>query len=313
MLTPILPLLLLAAQPKLVMSAELGEAPTLVKFSPDGKRLVAVTASTGKAVLYDVRTGKVITQAKVPGRGMGAAYLFDKKRLVTGQSTLRASAQVPTLQSVSFPGGGHARMIDAPGGWPVFANRGDLFVLSTQNGPAQVMSMMTLANVGHLSSPVKALGVDNGGRAAAIYTGRDVALISWPDGKVIRSISRPNVQSAGVAVDMGSRSIVFAAGETLEILNADNGTTRRLLKDIAPTGAIAFSPDGSMVWVGNMYGRAFVVDVKFGTTLFTGFSRELGSIYPTRAVDWSSNGRFIAAGYYTGEVKVWDVSRIRGR
>ena len=58
-----------------------------------------------------------------------------------------------------------------------------------------------------------------------------------------------------------------------------------------------------------MHGGFQVVRLKDAKPIMFASGREAGSIYPTFGVDWSADSRFVAAGFYTGEVKAWDLGR----
>jgi len=72
----------------------------------------------------------------------------------------------------------------------------------------------------------------------------------------------------------------------------------------AGTESVAFSPDGSKIVAGGEDNSVMVFDVITSKTL----ERLTNHIYPVSAVAWSSDGKWIASGDWSGIVRLWDTS-----
>jgi len=232
--------------------------------------------------------------------------------LLTSHSLFKGRGETATIQTTPFPGTARPKQLEFPGAKIYLPSAGDLFFVSFPKGESLVYSCKTLTQVGTLPMLIQCAGVGRSGRVLATYDGTNIVVMSWPDKKLLCSFSRPRADFPGLSVDEATGSIFFSgdsgAASQLERLYYRGTNSGSKLRDFSATGAIVLSPNHRFAFVGDAHGSADLFSLGNWKHVFQGNSREGGSIYPTDAVDWSADGRFIAAGYWTGELKVWEVS-----
>lgn len=88
------------------------------------------------------------------------------------------------------------------------------------------------------------------------------------------------------------------------------GQSRVVKRQMLFSGAIALSPNARFAWVGCGSGCADLVDLSDGKDLFAGTGSDRLWAIPKNGLACSQDGSKVAAGFPTGEIKVWDVSAL---
>lgn len=137
--------------------------------------------------------------------------------------------------------------------------------------------------------------VDRAGREVAVLRARPGRTVEWPvfapDGRTVAAVSAPADR-----VDFDAERVV--------IWDLETGETVRSLAGLGPTGSIAYSPDGSLLAVGNEIGSARLVSTRTGNTvhMLTGHTSAITD------VDFSADGRRVATSSWDGTAKLWDAT-----
>jgi len=107
------------------------------------------------------------------------------------------------------------------------------------------------------------------------------------------------------APDNSSRIVTASADKTVQIWDANNGTTIHILQGHTNiVWAAGWSPDGKYAVSASADGTAIVWDASTGTQILT----YTGHSATVRTVSWSPDGQSIATGSEDMTVKVWNAS-----
>jgi hypothetical protein len=293
-------------EPTLVMSAGVSPNVSRVKFSPDSQSLFAVSANGGDAPLFVISKGKATELIKAPGRGRGAGFSFATKQLTTVHEEYRKSGNVMVVDTQVFGSGVEAKHFDASSGSVMVLPSGDHFAVSNKSGTT-IYATANFTPLFNWSTSIHSLAI--GPKEAVAHDGKNLLILGYPSGQVLRSFPF-KAQGVGIAFLEREHRILISGDENLQLLDSQTGKVIWTNKELSPSSAFQISPNHRYAVVGNLHGGLLVIRLRDGKLLFHGGSGEMGSTYPTMAADWSPNGRLIAGGFYTGEVKVWDVMGI---
>lgn len=147
----------------------------------------------------------------------------------------------------------------------------------------------------------------DGTRFAA--TGRDQLVHVWDAASRRELLTLRGHERAVQSVDYSPDGRWIASGgrdETVRIWDPSTGAELKVLDFGVSVNEVAFSGDGQFLVAGggdtSANGRLTVWDVSSGETLYT-FEDESSAIY---GVDYSPDNRYFAAGYYNGNIQIWD-------
>ncbi len=157
--------------------------------------------------------------------------------------------------------------------------------------------------------PLQLQRLDIGTNEATAYDGKDVLVLAYPSGDVLRRFPRKS-RNPGLAFIEATHQIAFVGPDfDLELMDSRTGKTIWRISDSVATSAIVASPNHKFIAFGTLFGGFRVARVSDGKMILTASGREAGSVYPTLGVDWSADSRYVAAGFDTGEVKAWDLGK----
>jgi Ca2+-binding RTX toxin-like protein len=256
-------------------------AAALLDAAPAAARVAIVATGRNDVALLDVVTGGVVARPALPGPSRAVAVSRDGRRAFVAAGTwvaaldLRAIAAEGAQTLGGGTGGAPPGAIGAalppthevgaevtgvavsPGGARLYAAAARrLVVLDTRS--LRVLKRISLRG----TAGALALSRD-GALAAAVLDGGRVAIVAAGPGKLLRRVKVPG--AVGVAFDAGGRAWVSTAnGRLVAIAPGARKTDPKPLKlGSGVGGAVAASPDGSVLAVGAAPGgaRAALVDV----------------------------------------------------
>lgn len=109
------------------------------------------------------------------------------------------------------------------------------------------------------------------------------------------------------------KRLATTSTDTLQIWNAEDGTSHARYDFETGVVCVAYSPDGKQIGVGHLDGTATLVDLEVGKnrTVLKGHAGilrvdETVAFSTVRAVCFSPDGKTVATGAYDGRVKLWD-------
>ena len=290
-------------------------APSLA-YSPDGHRL-AESLCTGEVVVADSGTGRILYRRHIAGQLGAVAYAPDGRTLAVG---------TPSGVSLLDPSTGAvvARLSDdAQPNALAYSPDGSLLAATTNRGTTLwdlstgavrfsfpgVNDNFSLA----FTSDSKALAVGTGAGFTAVFdvtTGQTLHRLAPPAGQDISPGSSPNPVAVGgnllaVAVNVNGPGDLSA---DIDLWNTTTWTFDKVLTPVTNTavGAVAVSPDGQDVAVGNDDGSGGVWAVSTGEQLVTlrGQTAEINTIA------FSPDGTTVAAVAEDGTARTYRAARL---
>jgi WD40 repeat protein/serine/threonine protein kinase len=279
-----------------------------VHFSPDGRRLIAVSEDQTVQV-WDTAAGEELFTLKgyagwthalaafSPDGGRVALVSPDRAvRVVdtaTGKELLILKGHTGWVDRVAFSPDGR-RLALGGGGWPVrFYDAGtgkELFTLKGHTGPVNGLAF----------SP-------DGRRIVLVGVGRMVRVYDAGTGKELVTLKGHTGQVSGVAFSPdGGRLASASADQTVRVWDTATGTELLTLK--GHTGeffrSVAFSPDGRRLASGSQDGTVRVWDAATGQETLT-IKGQAGSV---SRVAFSPDGRRLASMGLDPRVRIWDAA-----
>jgi WD40 repeat protein len=278
-------------------------------FSPDGKRIAAISLSTasGNAIkLWDANTGQeLLTLAGHTDWLAGLAFSPDGQRLASTSldGTVRIWSLSPgqELLTVLSPSAGYGnRVVYSPDGQEFATNAGD--------GTATIWNIGTgearLSLTGHEAEVMSMAYSPDGKRFA---TGSlDATAILWDtaSGQKLLTLS---------GHEAGVRDLTFSPDGSLIATSGFDGTARiwnsttgaGLLTISGHEGivpGVAFSPNGTQLATASTDGSSKIWDIKTGELLFTLVGHTSGIV----DIAYSPDGTKIATGSNDATAKIWD-------
>ena len=276
-----------------------------VGFSRDAKSLIAYSENGGFATEFTLpnKSGKQLNQ--VAGRNRASSYNPLNRLLLIGHDDTQSSGKmIIDVQHLGSPQA--VKQMDVTGSRLLIQHSGDRFAVSNKNGTA-IYRAETFTRV--VRWPLQLQRLDIGTKEAAAYDGKDVLVLAYPSGNVLRRFPRKS-RDPGLAFIEATQQIAFVGPDfDFELMDSRTGKTVWRIPSSGATSAIVVSPNHKYIAFGTLFGGFRVARVSDGKIILTASSREAGSVYPTMGVDWSADSRTVAAGFDTGEVKAWDLGK----
>src|SRR5262249_10894651 len=88
------------------------------------------------------------------------------------------------------------------------------------------------------------------------------------------------------------------------INTSEQNHAMQLLEGQGGAESLTFSPDGSMIAAGGDDASVMIFDAASGKPI----ERLTNHLYPISAIEWSSDGKWIASGDWSGVVRLWNTS-----
>jgi len=255
--------------------------------------------------IREVATGKLLVNVKAGGRVRSANY--DPIRQIL--SSIRADYG---------PGGQENRSLviaAAAGSWSPATRpftrinlvqdlSGTYLILPSPIGGSQMLPTALLDGAFSWPFAITVFALDRGRKWAAVCTAQDLQVVSVPAGHLASRL--PWTSGAGsLAVDARSKRAVWLGADQLVVWDYGTGRQKSYKFYTAASGPVAISAGGKYLFYGTQHGGVVLFDLDAGKPVFFSGSREMGSMYATFGVDISDDGRELAAGFWTGELKVW--------
>lgn len=241
-----------AAAPELVIQKQV--ASKAVVFSPDGKILAAVGGSkpTTKLQLWDVPTGKLLKEIATKGN------------LLTGVAFAQGGDSV-----VSCSGDGGAELWDVETGTRriVLSDTTCRAITVSPNGRIVAVNGQSYASSGKLTTFVQLIQLPEGKVVKKLDLWMPESLTFSPDGKTLASggyetlrvwdvasghkrydLKGYNNSVNGISISADGKLIASADRKTVHVWNLLTGTKIHSIE--AETGGLAFSPVGSVLYLG---------------------------------------------------------------
>jgi WD40 repeat protein len=298
----VVPQLLMAQRPELVVQTGNTNNVESVAFSPDGKTLAAGSGNFIK--LWDVSTGTDLRTLKGHSNLVrSVAFSPDGKILASSSSdrtvklwNISTGTELRTLI-------GHSEDVFSI----AFNPTGRILVSGDDDGKIKLWDIATgkelrtlevegaASSVAFSPDGTTVAGADSDGivKLWRVATGTELRTLRWtaailsvafsPDGKTLASGS---------------------SDEMVELWDASTGTELRTLKMDGYVNSAIFSPDGRTIAAGSSFGIVKVWDVATGTDLRT----LKGHRFSVQSVAFSPDGKTLASGSWDKNIKLWDVS-----
>lgn len=295
-----------AVAPPVAVRVEAGPSLSAVAFSPDGRRLAAVTAAGVR--VWDAHDGELLRRADADA--VGAAHFRFGRSL-----TWVAGRALWSWEPGGKPGPLTRPLAKATAD-PVQATSPDGRLLARVGAGDRRLRLVSLT-ADAPERPLANLASAYGHRLTFSDDGRLVALANAADrsvtvfdaataAQVRRLLPGEGERAAAPFVRFApdGRSIAKADRETLVMETATGGLRFRLPR-YGAVSAAAWSSDGRLVALGHADGRLVVADTFSGKVLL---DREAG-VADVTALAFGPGGRRLAAASAGGAVRLWPVPR----
>lgn len=327
---------------QMVLSEHRGSV-TSVSFSPDGARILTSSADK-KARVWDSSSGKLLLTVQIQGWLHRAAFSFDGKRIVTGET--QEIAHKIGSNSIMLDQG-VARVWDASSGsllqtlgghgegiWSVaLSPDGTRIVTGSRDYTARVWDAATgnslLILRGH-RGPITSVAISpdgtrvltSAGNAALwekprdsiqkyLHENRDTTVRVWDiaSGNTLLVLQGHEARVNSVAFSLdGSRILTGSDDQTARVWDAISGKSLLILKGHdASVRSVAFSPDSAYILTGGDDNTARVWDSSSGKSLWT----LCGHSASVTSVAFSLDGARILTGSDDRTARVWNVTMIK--
>lgn len=274
-------------------------------FSPDGQ--FALTGGFDNTVrVWAVQTGAEVRRFAHPATSTGLAFSSDGQHVLT-----TAWDQVARLWQIG-PGAGLPHYPDlpsAPRNFGTLAPNGDQLAITTTGNGVTLLDARTgqaLHQLAGHTGIIWDMAFSPDGRYLATTTEEDHSTRLWDTQTGQALWIDPDAGGESVAFSADGQRL-FAAGELLEVSLYDVLTGQLLQKFSYPEVMLfgAYAPDG-LTAATTLGGRAGVLlwDMTTGQVLRT-IQPDAGDVM--RAIVYSPDGRYLAAGGNTGTLYLWDV------
>ena len=293
-------------EPKIILEARVGGSANCVGFERDGKSLIALSANGGYAFSFPLPNGKGTQLNRVAGRNRACSYNRATKLLLIAHEDAQSTGKM-IIDTQHIGSADPVKSLDVTGSNVLPQHDGDRVAVTNKKGTT-IYRSETFTPIVTWPVQLLALAIDH--ELAAAFDGKNISIMAFPSGKVLRTFPFQGDIYPGLAFSERNHMIVSIGSYSgLVAINSQTGKLIWQIKNASATSALVISPNRKMLAYGTMNGAFNVVRLANGKPIGGGSSSEGGSIYPTLGVDWSPDSRYVAAGFNTGEVKVWDMGR----
>ncbi|QRD81879.1 putative actin cortical patch component [Aspergillus flavus] len=295
-----------------------------VGFSPDGSTLVSVGADR-RIWLYDGKTGEPrgqIGEGEHKGSIFSVSWSKDSRKFVTASAdkTVKShhgsdngtlwtgsfdgrvcSWDVPTGTAAEVDGESHSAYI--AGLAPMQEGNGRIYSVAWDD----TIRSMDVGTKTYTGSSSKLSGQPKGiAAAAAVLVGTSESVEIYKDGQKIGDFKSKfpittvaaHGNTAAIGGDDSTVQICEISGATL-IPKTDIKASRN------PVSALAFSPNGSLLAVGDSRGRVLVYNVADATLVTDRWTAHTSRI---TSIAWNENGTHVVSGALDTNIFVWNLA-----
>jgi len=269
-----------------------------ISFSPDGRYIAATSMGTVLRLL-DARNGKLLHNMRLADKAYAVAFSPDGRHLATACAS-------GAIRIWSVASGKSERvwmernLLEAA----AFSPDGSTIATATQGGEVRVWDASSGTAIATLTGPdqsLQAVGYSPDGNW--ILAGSSVGEVwiwnarTYGDQVIRRSWGL-------MAVSPHGAHIAVSDGADVNILDAISG--RQVLRaPLAGGSALAFSPAGDRLAIGDLKGSVRVLDDRSGSVLLSLSGHRSG----VSAIAFSPDARYLASGAWDKSTYIWDAVR----
>jgi WD40 repeat protein len=309
-----------------VRSAHLRElrGATLLRFSPDGTKLIAV-AGNRLVIVADAATGaELFRLGETREEGAAVAFSADGKTLIAaGRNQLIRSWDLDSgkiLRTVQLPPTAGASLALSADGQRLAHTDAD------PNVPVRVLDATSGRELARFGKPLagaqsaEVLQVQMAPDGKVVVTAESAArrLLLWDavKGQALRGLQDGGAVTSGLVFSPDSRMLAAGDNDAVSVWETATGKRRRRLQtDQRPVTVLAFSPDSRYLLAGAQArdsasaAGAALWDLA-GQRLLARFGSHAGGV---RAVAYAPDGKRVATAGADGTVLIWDVATQQAR
>jgi WD40 repeat protein/serine/threonine protein kinase/DNA-binding SARP family transcriptional activator len=285
-----------------------------VAFSPDGSR-IATASPDGTARVWDASIGKQLLTLAGHEWALGVDFSADGKLLATAGIEGTARVWDARTGRELLVLSGHTGMIAdvdlSPDGTRLATGSGDGTVRIWDIRPEGTREQMTLAGLTRVQNV--AYSPDGAWLATTSADGR-ARLWDSSAGRRVQTFSGHDASFDAAFAPDGATLVTSGFSGPAILWDTTSAEVRRILEGAEGwIGGVAFSPDGTRIAAGMGYtdsgsGQVLVWDARTGRLVST-----LGKLQPNDDhvvvdLDFSPDGRLLAAANFDGTARVWDLA-----
>jgi WD40 repeat protein len=276
-------------------------------YSPDGETLAVGSYATSPILLWDISTKKI--RATIESTAMQMAYSHKGHLLVS--SDKYGNVSIWDTQTNSKIGEITSQAIDG------FAFSPDDAVLATSTkGDIQLWDVQDIKSIQSIRTngeQIKYLSYSAGGDVLSAVIIPGFSVISWDVAteKVVHKFTPPNNPNYEEVVGLHNQTLALFNvtnfdNNTIELWDVNANKQIVILKGIKDykRPRLAYSLDDSVVLVSYFYGLTFF-NANTGKPIFI-YDKDVHWV----KLAFNPKGQFLAIGDSSGNIRIWDVSRI---
>ena len=269
-------------------------------FSPDGT--ILATVRSGDSVwLWDVATGATVGILRDNTQMESVAFSPDGETLATGSRGLVKLWDVDQGRAISTLAG-HTGLV----GSVAFSPDGATLAAGSWTAVAlwDVASRTRVGTLDH-SNEVRSVSFSPDGAALVSVSWEDVLLWDLATERAAH-IQGHRLGIDALALSPDGATLATRAADVVRLWDVSTGAEASAFESV-PGRSVTFSPDGSILAVGDA--AITLWDLASNQSIATLDRRDS---WPATSLAFSPDGSNLAAGYFRGDIQLWDVANRRG-